>query len=254
MKNHNQNIMSKRIITLFCLLLTCGVNAQSSKNLLIIEGYFFKDMPIAKTEISRIYMLNTPADNTAIGLELKTPLPEEAIQYAIPIENVNEGTLLLELYNEAKAKEKGMSVTLNKTSTIKEGDKFPEFSATDINGKTWTNDDANGKVMVLNLWFTGCRPCRAEMPELSKWKDEMPDVMFFSSTYEDAERAKPILEKQQFNWIALINDTQFTQYIGYNGYPMTIVADKSGIVKRVEHGTSPTQLADLKALIQSLRE
>lgn len=63
--------------------------------------------------------------------------------------------------------------------------------------------------MVLNLWFTGCAPCRAEMPILSTWKDEMPDVMFFSSTYEDAEKAKPVLEQQKFNWIPLINDKQF---------------------------------------------
>ena len=65
-----------------------------------------------------------------------------------------------------------------KKPLIKVGDKFSDFSATDITGKRWTNADIEGKITVLNLWFTGCGPCRAEMPELSTWKDEMSDVMF----------------------------------------------------------------------------
>lgn len=133
---------------------------------------------------------------------------------------------------------------------INEGDKFPEFSATDINGKIWTNADVKGKVMVLNLWFTGCRPCRAEMPELSKWKDEMPDAMFFSATYESAEIARPIIEKQGFNWIHLIDNTQFKEFVGNNGYPMTIIVDKAGVVSMIEFGTSPTQRIKLKKEIK----
>lgn len=246
--------MLKHFIAIVCLFVAIGVNAeQASKKLLIIDGYFFNSMPVAKTDISRMHILSTPAGNTAIGVELSKPLSEEAIKYALPIEQVEDAALLLERYNESVAKAKGLDVALSKKGVVNEDDKFPEFKATDIDGKTWTNADVNGKVMVLNLWFTGCRPCRAEMPELSKWKNEMPDVMFFSATYEDAERAKPVIESQGFNWIALINDNQFMKYLGSNGYPMTIVVDKRGIVRKVEYGSSPMQLSELKKTIQSLR-
>ena len=77
------------------------------------------------------------------------------------------------------------------------------------------------------------------MPELSTWKDEMPDVMFFSSTYESAE-------------IPIVNDTLFTKYIGNNGYPLTVVIDRNGIVAMVEYGTSATQREALKQKIKSL--
>ena len=117
----------------------------------------------------------------------------------------------------------------------------------------WTHEDVKGKVMVLNLWFTGCGPCRKEMPELSTWKDEMPDVMFFSSTYETAEIAKRVLDKVHFNWIPLVNDTQFHKFIGNNGYPLTIVVDKSGKIAAFEYGTSPEQRASLKNKISELR-
>lgn len=245
----------KYILTIFILFIFLGINAQAekSKKLIVIDGYFFNTIPVARTDISRMHILSTPSGNTAIGVELKSSLPDEAIQYAMPIEQINEASLLLELYNESVSKAKGLEVSLSKKGILNVGDEFPKFSATDINGKTWTNADVNGKVMVLNLWFTGCRPCRAEMPELSKMKDEMPDVMFFSSTYEDAYRAKPVIERHGFNWIALINDTQFSKFIGSNGYPMTIVIDTLGIVKKVEYGTSPVQLSELKKFIQSLR-
>lgn len=245
----------KKILSILFLLFCFGINAQAEKpkTIMIIDGYFFNNMPVSRTDIARMHILNTPSGNSAIGIELKSPLPEDAIKYAMPIEQVNEAALLLELYNESVIKAKGLEVSLSKKSVINVGDKFPEFSASDINGKIWTNADVKGKVMVLNLWFTGCRPCRAEMPELSKWKDEMPDVMFFSATYEDVKRAKPVIEKQGFNWIALINDTQFSKFIGGNGYPMTVVVDKSGIVKKVEYGTSQIQLSELKKCIQSLR-
>ena len=107
--------------------------------------------------------------------------------------------------------------------------------------------------MVLYLWFTGCGPCRAEMPELSEWKNEMPEVMFFSSTYESPEIARQVLDKGTFNRIALVNDTQFKKFIGSNGYPLTIVVDKNGTIAKVEYGTSPEQREELKKTILSLR-
>lgn len=107
--------------------------------------------------------------------------------------------------------------------------------------------------MVLNLWFTGCGPCRKEMPELSTWKDTMPDVMFFSSTYETPEIARQVLDKVNFNWIHLVNDTQFKNWIGGNGYPLTIIIDKDGKIAAFEYGTSPEQRAALKNKILELR-
>ena len=245
----------KFFLIVLSMLLGLYINAQTTtpKKIIIIDGHFFNEIPVAKQNITKMHILKTPSGITAMGIELSQPLPDAALQYAIAIEQVSEGELLLQRYNEAKANSKGVSISFNNTPTLKEGDKFPDFSAIDIDGKKWTNTDVKGKVMVLNLWFTGCAPCRAEMPELSKWKDEMPDVMFFSSTYENAKRARPVLESQKFNWIPLVNDTQFKEFIGNNGYPMTIVIDKNGIISKVEYGTSLMQRNELKKKIQSLR-
>lgn len=230
-----------------------------AKRIIIFNGHFFNELPAvvkhnALPQDIRMFSIETPDETRATCMYAPSiELSDESLKYAIPIDKVPEGEELLRRYNEQKDG-KTFSFSLSSTRPlINVGDIFPEFSATDITGKVWTNADIEGKVMVLNLWFTGCGPCRREMPELSTWKDEMPDVMFFSSTYESPEIARQVLDKVNFNWIPIVNDTQFKEWIGGNGYPLTVVVDKSGKISAFEYGTSPEQRASLKNHIQELR-
>ena len=69
------------------------------------------------------------------------------------------------------------------------GDKFPTFSDKDIDGNTWNSDSIRGRVAVFNLWYSGCRPCLAEMPILSEWKQQLPsgrgEVFDFDSSFSE---------------------------------------------------------------------
>lgn len=250
-----------RTIVFILLLLICIVAlAEPPKRIIILNGYFFEELPSAVKSSAtpqdmKMFFIETPGETKALGMSCPSiELSEESLRYAVPVENVAEGQELLRRYNEQLENSEGISFRIEATKPlIKIGDRFPDFTSTDINGRTWTYADVEGKVMVLNLWFTGCGPCRAEMPELSAWKDEMPDVMFFSSTYEAPEIARQVLDKVDFNWIPLVNDTQFKNYIGNNGYPLTIVIDKSGVVAAFEYGTSPEQREALKNKISELR-
>ncbi len=240
----------------FCVI----ASAEKNEKIIIYNGYFFNELPDAvenskATKDMKLFIIATPEGTNAIGMYAPSvELSEESLRYAVPVENITEGAELLRRYNEQKENSKNISFTMSaKKPLIKIGDVFPNFSATDINGRTWTNADVAGKIIVLNLWFTGCGPCRAEMPELSAWKDEMPDVMFFSSTYEAPEIARQVLDKINFNWIPLVNDTQFRKFIGTHGYPLTIIVDKAGKIAAFEYGTSKEQRAALKNKILELR-
>ena len=249
--------MKKLKLILVCVvMLIFNINAQATKpkSIILIDGYFFCEMPISKQEITKMHMLQTPNGVMALGLEVAKPLSEEAIKLAISKNDVPEAEWLLQRYNEVKSDDNGVTLAISRTQTLKVGDKYPAFKASDINGKQWTEADIKGKVAVFNLWFSGCGPCRAEMPELSTWKNEMPDAMFFSSTYESADVALPIIEKSSFNWIHLVDNEQFKELIGSNGYPMTIVVDKAGVITMIEYGTSPTQRTKLKEEIRKLIE
>lgn len=247
----------KKFILLFTLIIaTLCANAQTVKpqTIIVIDGYFFNEMPVSKQNIAKMHMLQTPNGTMALGLELNEKLIEEAIKHSIPKESVPDADILLQKYNEAKGANNSITLSVARKAALNVGNKFPSFTASDIDGKQWTEAAIVGKVAVFNLWYSGCGPCRAEMPELSIWKNEMTDVMFFSATYESAEVARPIIDKQGFNWTHLVENTQFKEFVGSNGYPMTIIVDKAGVVSMIEHGTSPTQRAELKKKIEELRK
>ena len=132
----------------------------------------------------------------------------------------------------------------------KPGEPFPQFCEKDMDGRIWTNDSVRGHVMVLNLWYSGCGPCRAEMPELSTWKEQLPEVMFFSATFHDAETAKRITDKHHFTWTHLVEAKDMMSWIGTEGFPLTIVVDKQGVVRYAIHGTSEEKRKELLAKIK----
>jgi thiol-disulfide isomerase/thioredoxin len=54
----------------------------------------------------------------------------------------------------------------------------PDFSLTDLDGQPFALSKA-GDLVVLNFWFTTCPPCRREIPELSAWHQEHPEVPMY---------------------------------------------------------------------------
>lgn len=238
----------------------CAKAQEVSKagKIIIIDGKFFNKLPDEVASMMtpggiQFFMLSTPNGTKAMGIKMPEPLPSSALRDTVAVDKVPEGRELLRRFNEAQARQSGITLSaVGSEPLIKEGDKLPAFSLADMDGRTWTNADVEGKVMVLNIWYTGCGPCRSEMPELSGWKSEMPGVMFFSATYETADVARPVIEDRKFSWIPLVNDTLFYKYIGNNGYPLTLVIDRDGTVVMAVHGTSEAKRAALKEKIKEL--
>ena len=127
------------------------------------------------------------------------------------------------------------------------------FAERDIQGTLWTQDSLRGHVTVINVWYSGCGPCRKEMPILSAWKDKMPGVLFLSANFENADKVRAITAKEQFNWVHIANDTYFTKCVGSGGYPLTIVLDSAGIVRYCQNGTSERIRQDILQLIGTLK-
>lgn len=219
-----------------------------------IDGYFFKEMPEKLPAKASISMIDDGNGNTILGIKYPdgTELSEEAKKHAIPFDDVHNAQIIIDKLNDLDTMYTLTKQARQSGSTIKVGDKFPAFKAEDIDGRVWTENDIKGKVMVLNLWFSGCGPCRAEMPELSTWKDKYPQVLFFSSSFHDAETTRKITSQHNFNWIHLINDETFLAWLDGKGYPMTIITDHNGIIRHIENGTTPVQREKLLDTIARL--
>ncbi len=55
------------------------------------------------------------------------------------------------------------------------GDTAPSFRITAEGGRTYTNKDFGGKVLVLNFWASWCPPCVEEAPSLEAFQRTMKD-------------------------------------------------------------------------------
>lgn len=52
------------------------------------------------------------------------------------------------------------------------GARVPAYTAQTLDGRSVSLESLRGKVVVLNIWATWCRPCRAEMPALQRLHEQ----------------------------------------------------------------------------------
>lgn len=121
----------------------------------------------------------------------------------------------------------------------------PDFTLTDLNGKTIKLADYKGKVLFLNFWATWCPPCRAEIPDFveayAEQKDNGLEILGISVDTKGKGTVADFVEQYKINYPVvlesrqkiekLVNDYQPGQYI-----PATIIIDKSGRIRHKEVG------------------
>lgn len=76
---------------------------------------------------------------------------------------------------------------------IQIGTKAPDFELKTLDGKTVKLSNLQGKKVVLNFWATWCPPCKAEMPEMQKYHEEINDEVIILAVNID-----PQLDVQKF--------------------------------------------------------
>ena len=237
----NRKMKHIKVFAILLALFSLAVSAQEERIDTVIpkflsNGYFFREMPKLPDGEKSMMRLKDKEGNSVVVINVNATLDQF-------LKGINMMNTMREL-TQAGVKADGTWYS------PKEGEPFPQFSEKDIDGRTWTNDSIRGHVMVINLWYSGCGPCRAEMPILSKWKEQLPNVMFFSATYHDAETAKRITDKHHFTWTHLVEAKDMMAWIGSDGFPLTIVVDKKGIVRHAVHGTNETKREELLSKIK----
>ena len=68
----------------------------------------------------------------------------------------------------------------------------PEFSITDIEGRSTRSTEWQGKVVLVNFWATWCAPCRAEIPDLVELQDKYRDQLVIVGVSEDEEGSRQV--------------------------------------------------------------
>ncbi|MBX2799353.1 MAG: TlpA family protein disulfide reductase [Myxococcales bacterium] len=55
----------------------------------------------------------------------------------------------------------------------------PDFTLNNLEGQQVTLSSVDSDLVVLNFWFTTCPPCRAEIPELTAFARDNPDIELY---------------------------------------------------------------------------
>lgn len=135
------------------------------------------------------------------------------------------------------------------------GKPIKPFSLKTLNDKLISDSSIKGKVTVLNFWFTGCKPCIREMPELNELVEKYGEsVNFLAPTFDSAERVEAFMKKREFKYVSLPNSKSLNESLGINVYPTHLIVDKKGIVRNVIFGANEdigSQLDDaIKNILQ----
>lgn len=124
-------------------------------------------------------------------------------------------------------------------------------SGVDTDGKELSSKDFRGQVVVLNLWYAACGPCRNEAPDLKKIAEQKTAQFIGINTRDDAATAKSFERTFTMPYPSII-DQQGDAVLALRGVavpnavPFTIVLDKQGrVASRISGTANPSILNTL---------
>ena len=118
---------------------------------------------------------------------------------------------------------------------------FRDFSGQDYDGNTVDeNLFSNNAVTVVNFWFTGCKPCVAELSKLNELNDAIKSMggevvgintETFDANKDAIKEAASILESQgaKYRNLSIDSDSAAGKYASnIMAFPTTILVDRNG--------------------------
>lgn len=112
------------------------------------------------------------------------------------------------------------------------------FEASDLDGNKISSGDFAGKVVVVNFWYAGCAPCRAEAKDLERVYQQFAskNVVFLGVNVRDgADTAKTFNSTFGVTYPSVTDlegkvQLAFSSSVAPNAVPTTLVLDTKGRV------------------------
>ena len=134
------------------------------------------------------------------------------------------------------------------------GKGMPELSLKTVTGEKIETKDLKGKVIVINLWFTTCQPCIAELPALNKLVKEYEDkeVVFLGLSTDTKEMLdRDFFPTYKFDFKIIPGAGDMVKKIGQTGFPTTYIIDAKGKVVDAWIGGSTGKDAETVAYLRA---
>ena len=130
-----------------------------------------------------------------------------------------------------------------------------DFNLTDIQGEKINARDLKGKIVVMNFWFTACKPCILEMPHLNSLvaANRQQPVVFLAPAPENEMQIKKFLKKYSFDYRIIPSSWELITDWKIENFPTHLVIDREGIIRQGFIGYAPDIAEKLQAEIDKLK-
>ncbi len=128
----------------------------------------------------------------------------------------------------------------------------PAFALPTLAGDTATLVAQRGHPVVLNFWASWCPPCSVEMPELiaaqSRYAGDSLRIIAVNLTSQESLRdVRKFIEKYHVPFpVPLDRKGRLASVYGLISLPMTVLVDRSGVVRFVQDGPLPPAILDAR--------
>ena len=135
------------------------------------------------------------------------------------------------------------------------GQPAPALSAEGLDGRTWSLDDADGRLVWVNFWATSCEPCRTEMPAMQRLAEAYPDELLILGVDwgEGRDAVTDFVDRYGVEYPILLDPSLETYYrwAGTDGLPRHYFIGPEGTILREIIGPldPPRMVAILEELL-----
>ena len=119
---------------------------------------------------------------------------------------------------------------------------WESFEARDLEGRSWTAAELDGRVVLLDFWATWCAPCLAEIPTLREATERYGErgflVLGVALDRGGRRELESFLRRQGIDWPQIHDgrglDGPLARRFGVRAVPRTLLVDGAGRVVGVD--------------------
>lgn len=118
-----------------------------------------------------------------------------------------------------------------KMNQLKEGGKVPDFKFDILNQPAKKLSSYKGQIVLLDFWFSGCKPCLKAVPKLNTLDKDNKNLTIIGIDPEDTEeRFLKAIDKFNIKYAQTLVDgnSELPSYFNVGGYPTYILIDPDG--------------------------
>jgi peroxiredoxin len=139
------------------------------------------------------------------------------------------------------------------TSPVEKGT-APQFTLSDMTGRSVSLSDYRGKVVILDFWATWCPPCKKEIPDFIALQNQyaLQGLQIIGVGLDEPSNVASFVQQYGINYPVVVGDDAIAnRYGGVSGIPTTFIIDKQGKIRNRYEGFTDRSVfeAEIKKLL-----